>query len=114
MADQFQFLLDSPLLGKVKNDRTMMVWNFFALSKERVTELPLFRDDQLGVRIEVVGTKYGVATVYDKEVLIYIASLMQDKLNRGEMVNQRFTFTAHDYCARLLPSLQDNAGWTGL
>jgi plasmid replication initiation protein len=97
MADQFQFLLDSPLLGKVKNDRTMMVWNFFALSKERVTELPLFRDDQLGVRIEVVGTKYGVATVYDKEVLIYIASLMQDKLNRGEMVNQRFTFTAHDY-----------------
>jgi plasmid replication initiation protein len=89
-------LIYSPLVGKIKNDRTMMVWNFFALTKDRVTELPVYDDGR--VRIEINGTKNGVATIWDKELLIYIGSLMQDKLNRGETVGRRFTFTAHDFC----------------
>jgi plasmid replication initiation protein len=97
MTDEQLFLpLDSPLIGKVKNDRTVMVWNFFALTKERVTELPVY-DDNI-VRIEVTGTKHGVATIWDKELLIYIASLMIDKMNRGEQISQTMTFTGHDFC----------------
>ncbi len=95
-VDQLSFALDSPLVGKVKNDRTVMVWNFFALSKERLTELPVYDDGT--VRIEVTGTKHGVATIWDKELLIYIASLMVDKLNRGEQIGPTVTFTAHDFC----------------
>jgi plasmid replication initiation protein len=74
--------VDSPLIGKVKNDRSLMVWNFFALTKERVTELSPYRDGN--VFIEVKGTRSGVATIWDKEILIYVASLMMDKVNRGE------------------------------
>jgi hypothetical protein len=44
MTDQLNLPLDSPLEGKVKSDRTVMVFNFFALTKERVTELPVFED----------------------------------------------------------------------
>src|SRR3954452_8886576 len=87
---------DSPLIGRVKNDRTLMVWNFFSLSRERVSELPTYDDGR--VRIEVSGAKYGVATIWDKEILIYLASLVQDKLNRGEEVSPRLVFTAHDIC----------------
>jgi len=87
---------DSPLIGRVKNDRTLMVWNFFSLSRERVSELPIYDDGR--VRIEVSGAKYGVATIWDKEILIYLASLVQDKLNRGEEVSPRLVFTAHDIC----------------
>ena len=47
--------VDSPLIGKVKNDRSLMVWNFFALTKERVTELSPYRDGN--VFIEVKGTR---------------------------------------------------------
>ena len=54
-------VIDSPLIGKIKNDRTMMVWNFFALTKERVTELPVYDDGR--IRIEVTGTKFGVANI---------------------------------------------------
>ena len=97
MTDQLSLCLDSPMLGRVKNDRTMMVFNFFSLSRERVDALPVFEDPSLGVRIEVRAKGTGVATIWDKQVLIYIASLMLDKIARGEPVSQRFNFTAHDY-----------------
>jgi plasmid replication initiation protein len=93
--DQFVLSLDSPLIGTVKNDRTIMFWNFFSLTKERQTELPTFDDGR--IRIEVQGTQAGVANIWDKEVLIYVGSLMQDKINRGEPVDRRFMFTANDF-----------------
>ncbi|WP_225890099.1 replication initiator protein A [Indioceanicola profundi] len=95
--------LDSPLIGSVKNERSVMVYNFFSLSKEPKTELEPYDDGQ--VRIEVKGTKAGVATIYDKEILIYAASLLVDKMNRGEALNQTITFTAHDFfrVARVTP-----------
>jgi len=37
-----------------------------------------------------------VATIYDKEIVLYIASLMAGKIERGEEVGQDFIFTAHD------------------
>lgn len=92
---QLALQLDSPLVGKVKNDRTVMVWNFFSLSTKRQCELPVYDDGQ--VRIEVRGTRAGVATIWDKELLIYFASLIQDKLNRNELVSRRLTFTANDF-----------------
>jgi plasmid replication initiation protein len=94
-AAQLALQLDSPLVGRVKNDRTMMVWNFFSLSTKRQQELPAYDDGQ--VRIEVRGTSSGVATIWDKELLIYLASLLQDKLNRNEPVARRLTFTANDF-----------------
>lgn len=87
--------LDSPLMGSVKNERSVMVYNFFNLSKEPRTELEPYDDGK--VRIEVTGTKHGVATMFDKEVLIYAASLIVDKMNRGEPVSQTINFTAHDF-----------------
>lgn len=87
--------LDSPLRGRVKNDRTVMVWSFFSLSKERVSELPIYDDGQ--VRIEISGSKHGVANIWDEEVLIYVASLLQDKINRGEPVSRRISFAANDF-----------------
>jgi plasmid replication initiation protein len=38
----------------------------------------------------------GVATIYDKEIVLYIASLMAAKIEAGESVAQDFVFTAHD------------------
>ncbi|WP_175426686.1 replication initiator protein A [Azospirillum brasilense] len=89
---------DSPLIGSVKNARTMMVWSFFSLGRERVTELPVYNDGK--VWIEVTGTKHGVPTMLDKEVLIYIVSLIQDKMNRGEVTSRVVTFRANDFFMR--------------
>jgi plasmid replication initiation protein len=92
---QFARDVDSPLLGSIKNDRRMMVWNFFSIVRERQTKLPIYDDGR--VRIEVFGTEAGVATIWDKELLIYVASIMQDKMNRGEAITDCVTFTAYDF-----------------
>ncbi|MCX5724399.1 MAG: replication initiator protein A [Nitrospirae bacterium] len=89
-------MFDSPLHGAVKNDRRMMVWNFFSLDTSRSrTETIRYQDGD--VSIEVRAGPMGMATMADKELLIYIASLMVEKMNRGETPGQVFTFTAHDF-----------------
>lgn len=86
---------DSPLLGSAKNERTLMAFNFFSLTREHVTELPTYDDGKF--RIEVSGTKHGIATIWDKEILIYLESLLQDRINAGEKPSPIFQFTANDF-----------------
>jgi len=88
------FSLDSPLLKEVRGERSLMAFPFFALSKGKWTKPLAYKTD--AVSIEIVATAKGVATIYDKEVLLYIASLMVAKLEAGVDVSQDFYFTAHD------------------
>jgi plasmid replication initiation protein len=88
------FALDSPLLTEVRGERSLMAFPFFALSKGKWTKPLAYKTDT--VSIEIVATAKGVATIYDKEVLLYIASLMVAKLEAGVGVSQDFYFTAHD------------------
>jgi plasmid replication initiation protein len=88
------FTLDSPLLTEVHGEQSLMAFPFFALSKGKWTRPLSYRSD--AVSIEIVATAKGVATIYDKEVLLYIASLMVAKLDAGMDVSQDFYFTAHD------------------
>lgn len=88
------FALDSPLLTEVRGEQSLMAFPFFALSKGKWTKPLAYKTDT--VSIEIVATAKGVATIYDKEVLLYIASLMVAKLDAGVGVSQDFYFTAHD------------------
>jgi plasmid replication initiation protein len=94
-GQQLRLDLDSPLRGAVQNDRTMMLWSLFALSKEVVTHLPIYDDGC--VRIEVTGGSKGVATMFDKDLLIYICSIIREKVERGENPEAQVTFTVHDF-----------------
>ncbi|KKC24089.1 replication initiator protein A [Sphingomonas sp. SRS2] len=89
------FEVDSPLHGKVRGERSVMDFPFFALSKVAVLK-PL--DYKLGnVSIQIRPSATGIATMYDKEIILYIASLMAQEIGRGGEVDQEFTFTAHDF-----------------
>lgn len=88
------FQLDSPLTGEIRGERSLMAFPFFALSKNAWMK-PLTYDHAT-VSIEVRPSANGVATIYDKEIVLYIASLMAAKLEAGEDVAQDFVFTAHD------------------
>ncbi|NNM78609.1 RepA family protein [Sphingomonas sp. ID1715] len=88
------FRLDSPLLGEVRGERSLMAFPFFALAKNAWMK-PLTYNSG-AVSIEVRPSANGVATIYDKEIVLYIASLMASKLEAGEQVAQDFVFTAHD------------------
>jgi len=88
------FQLDSPLTGEIRGERSLMAFPFFALSKNAWMK-PLTYDHK-AVSIEVRPSANGVATIYDKEIVLYIASLMAAKVEAGEDVAQDFVFTAHD------------------
>lgn len=86
--------LDSPLTGDVSNDRNTMLHSFFALESKRTDPIEYKAGT---VEIVVQGTKSGIATINDKEILVYICSIASQKLARGEHVGQKFRFTAHDF-----------------
>ncbi|MXP65270.1 RepA family protein [Roseomonas sp. M0104] len=95
-------LFDSPLRGKVRGQRSVMAYPFFHLGKTAPSREVLRYDDGQ-VRIEVAPGPAGIATIYDKDLILYIASLMAEKLRRGELrpddpkPDREFTFTAHDF-----------------
>lgn len=95
-------LFDSPLRGKVHGQRSVMAYPFFHLGKTAATREVLRYDDGQ-VKIEVAPGPAGIATIYDKDLILYIASLIAEKLRRGELrtddpkPDREFTFTAHDF-----------------
>lgn len=88
------FVLDSPLLTEVRGEHSLMAYPFFALTKTAWKRSLIYRTES--VSIEIGPGPRGIATIYDKEVLLYIASLLVAKLDAGENVAQDFYFTAHD------------------
>ena len=88
------FRLDSPLYGDIQGERTVAEFPFFALTKRAQMEPMTFKSDS--ARIEINPSKTGVATIYDKEILLYIASLMVERLENGETVDRSISFTAND------------------
>ena len=92
------FTLDSQLHGEIRGERSLMAFPFFALFKSAWMK-PLTYDHAT-VSIAVRPSASGVATIYDKEIVLYIASLMAVKLEAGESVEQDFVFTAHDLFQR--------------
>lgn len=93
-AQRDLFQLDSPLTGEIRGERSLMAFPFFALSKNAWMK-PLHYA-HANVTIEVRPSANGVATIYGKEIVLYIASLMAAKIEAGEDVAQDFVFTAHD------------------
>jgi hypothetical protein len=88
------FSFDSPLLSGLQGERSLMAYPFFALAKTAWTKPLIYKTEK--VTIEIGPGPKGIATIYDKEILLYIASLMVAKLDAGQPVSQDFYFTAHD------------------
>lgn len=96
MSDEQRDLFDSPLRGRIKSERSIMAYPFFALTPSRAPDGPMQYDDGM-VRIEIHPGPAGIATIYDKDLIIYLASLMTEKINAGETPQRTYRFTAHDF-----------------
>jgi plasmid replication initiation protein len=92
---QVDLFLDSLVNAPLKDDRALMEFPFFSLEKRPRMEPLVYDDGKVQIRISP-GEK-GIATIWDKDLLIYIASLINDKLERGADVSRTVAFTAHDF-----------------
>jgi plasmid replication initiation protein len=67
---------------------------FYSLSKK--PETVVRRYEQNGNWIEITPSVKGLATIYDKDILIYCISQIMAKLKNGEKVNQRVRISSRD------------------
>lgn len=67
---------------------------FYSLSKK--PEKNIRRYEHNGNWLEVTPSFKGLATIYDKDVLIYAISQIMAKLNRGERVDRRIRINCHE------------------
>src|SRR5580658_9536663 len=67
---------------------------FYSLSKKRDTAIRKYEHN--GNWLEIVPSVKGLATIYDKDILIYCISQIMEKLKRQEKVSQRVKITSYD------------------
>lgn len=67
---------------------------FYVLSKKPETAIRRYEHDDKW--LEVIPSAKGQATIYDKDILIYVVSQIMHRINRGEQVSRRIRFNPRD------------------
>ena len=67
---------------------------FYSLSKKPETNVRRYEHN--GNWLEITPSVKGLATIYDKDILIYCVSQLMAKLNRGERVTKRLKICCYD------------------
>lgn len=83
-------LIDAP----VKDEQWTMVFPFFSIAKTPRRSPIEYSDGKMTVRIEP-GSR-GMATIWDKDILIYCASVINDRIGRGAPVERTLRIPAYD------------------
>ena len=78
----------------LKDIMPQMEHPFYSLSKKPETKIRRYEHN--GSWLEIIPSVKGLATIYDKDILIYCISQIMEKLKRGEAVGQRLRITSHD------------------
>ena len=94
MANQVDLFLDSLVAAPVKDERATMEFPFFCLTKKPRLDILEYNDGKVQIRIEP-GPR-GIATIWDKDILIYCASLINERIERGKPVDRKVTIAAYD------------------
>ena len=95
MAQQVDLFLDQLIDAPIKDEQRLMEFPFFSLQKQPRLEPFLYDDGK--VRIEISPGKKGIATIWDKDILIYIGSLLNERIERGQPVTRTIAFPAYDF-----------------
>jgi plasmid replication initiation protein len=92
---QVDLFLDQLVDAPIKDERALMEFPFFSLQKQPRRTPFLYDDGKVKIRIE--PSNKGMATIWDKDILIYLASLVNDRIERGAPVERTIQFAAYDF-----------------
>ena len=92
--EQGDFFVCDVLDALPKSDMASMEHPLFSLSTRR--DLRILRYSHNGVDITVTPSVKGLATLFDKDILIYCISQLMAALNAGREVTRSLRLTAHD------------------
>ncbi len=78
----------------LKDDRHSMEHPFFSLSKNPDRRIRHYEHN--GLHVTVAPSAYGLATIWDKDVLIYAVSQLVEALNQGRTISRTVHLKAYD------------------
>ena len=102
------FFLCNPLdvLPSFKSDVGSMEFPLFSLSTRAVHKTIEYRLND-NVFIKVIPSGLGLATIFDKDILIYAISRLMAAINRGDTPSKTIRFTTYDF---LVTTNRDTGG----
>jgi len=77
-----------------RSDMASMAHPIFSLSTK--PEMRILRYENDGAVVEIHPSSKGLATIFDKDVLIYCVSKLMHKKNQGESIGSQVRITTHD------------------
>ena len=80
--------------GVIKDDMASMEHPIFSLSKKPDLNIRYYKHN--GNSLEIAPSVKGMATIYDKDILIYATSVLMSKKKRGETINRLVEINAKD------------------
>jgi plasmid replication initiation protein len=93
-GQQIDLFVESLVSAPLRDDRATMEFPFFALQKRPLLTPITYHDGNVSIRIS--PGERGIATIWDKDVLIYLSSLINAKIERGEEVSRTVRIAAYD------------------
>jgi plasmid replication initiation protein len=93
-GEQIDLFVESLVAAPLRDDRATMEFPFFALQKRPLLTPIIYQDGNVSIRIS--PGERGIATIWDKDVLIYLSSLINSKIERNEKVSRTVRIAAYD------------------
>lgn len=93
--NQKEFFICEPVLDFYKDDIASMEHPVFSLSKR--PDYRMLEYNYNGFNIKIKPSYTGLATIFDKDILLYLASCLMSAKNNTEPVCQTVRFTSYDY-----------------
>jgi plasmid replication initiation protein len=93
-SGQIDLFVESLVSAPLRDDRATMEFPFFALQKRPLLTPIIYQDGNVTIRIS--PGERGIASIWDKDVLIYLSSLINAKIERGEEVSRTVRIAAYD------------------
>src|SRR4051812_45741948 len=81
---QIDLFVETLVTAPLRDDRATMEFPFFALQKRPLMTPIIYQDGNVAIRIS--PGERGIVSIWDKDVLIYLSSLINSKIERGEEV----------------------------
>lgn len=81
-----------------RDAQDLMAWPFFSLAKSKRVKPIDFRMDEVAILVEATA-EHGMATIWDADVLIWIASQIVEARDRGRPTSRRIAATPHEILA---------------
>lgn len=95
-SKQIDLFLESIIDAPVKDDQELMARPYFSLQKQPRMEPIVYEDKKNGISMRISPGEQGIATIWDKDILIYCASYIMDRKERGLSVDRKIRFSMYD------------------